>query len=144
MIHFCTSPTDCNEVSNFISSLNHKTVRPINQSLSSGIFSKILKTRKIIVHEKDYEIKKLSILIKPLKESCITDFTHSLKNRTHCSFQTGLRQKYATAHPLIRLTELIRNTFKKARTLGESLINGFHPILLIEIILLQLVSLIQL
>ena len=109
MIHFCTSPTDCNEVSNIISSLNHKTVRPnsipakvlklsnkdiynqlaslFNQCLSSGIFSKILKTRKVIpVHEKDYEIKKLSILIKPLKESCITDFIHSLKKSNSLLF----------------------------------------------------------
>ena len=131
---FFISPTDCNEVSNIISSLNNlKSVGPnsiptnilkflnknislFNLSLSSGIFPNILKTSKIMpLHKKDSKLncsnyRPISLLlIKFLKESCIIGFKHSLKKTNLFTFSTLVSDKSIRPfHALIYLTESIK------------------------------------
>ena len=101
-------------ISNHLASLS-------NLSLLSGIFTKILKTSKIIpIDKKDsklncsnyWPISLLSNVDKILERIMYNKlYTFLEKKRTYYSFQCGFRQKHSTTHALVHLIEWIRKQF---------------------------------
>ena len=140
-ISFFVSPTDKTEIENVISSLDsNKSVRPnsiptkilkllkndissqlyelFNISFSSGVFSSILKTAKIIsIHKNNSKqdfsnyrpISLLSNIEKNLERLMYNRMYKFVSdNNLIYPLQFGFRQKYSTVHALISLTENIR------------------------------------
>ena len=139
-ISFFVSPTDKTEIEDVISSLDsNKSVGPnsiptkilkllkddissqlseiFNISFSSGVFSSILKTARVIpVHNKDSKLefsnyRPISLLSKIEKIlerlMCNRMYKFFSDNNLIYSLQFGFRQKYSTVHALISLTENI-------------------------------------
>ena len=135
------SPTDKSEIENIISSLDSnklvgsnsipiKILKLIKNDISSqlseisniyfssGVFSSILKTAKVIpVHKRDSkldfsnyrQIYLLSDVLKILEKLMYNRiYKFFSDNNLIYSLQFGLRQKYSTVHALISLTESIR------------------------------------
>ena len=137
-ISFLISPTDKTEIENIMSSLDfNKSVGPnskvlkiikndiFNQlseifdiSFSSGVFTSILKSYKVIpVHKKDSKLDFLNYGLISLLSNIEKFLERLMYNRTYkffsynnliYSLQFDFKQKYSTGHALISLTECIR------------------------------------
>ena len=120
------TPTNSTEVSNIISSLNLERSDDIssqlavlfNQPFSSGKFSSILKTIKIIpIYKKDSKLESsnyrlislLSNIGKILERPIYNTLCNFLETKEVIfSLRFGCRQKYLTTHTLTYLTDKIR------------------------------------